>query len=98
MRRRFTWRNERSLYYRKCALTGKNIMSCFAPEAPVTVYDRDVWDSFAGLVFPLSKEKTEGIGGMWIDQAHDDGSYINFDTLRSSEIPEDIQRVGGMIF
>ncbi len=43
MQRRFTYRNERSLYRRQCGLTGKNIISCFSPESGVTVYDRDSW-------------------------------------------------------
>jgi len=41
--RRMTWRNERSLYRRRCALTGKDVISCFGPESGITVYDRDVW-------------------------------------------------------
>ncbi len=43
MKRRFMWRNERNLYRRKCALTGKDIITCFAPDSKVAVYDRDVW-------------------------------------------------------
>ena len=41
--RRFTWRNERSLYRNKCAKTGKNVISIFSPESNITVYDRDEW-------------------------------------------------------
>jgi hypothetical protein len=41
--RRMTWRNERSLYHRKCDATGKNIITMFAPETPVIVYERDFW-------------------------------------------------------
>ena len=41
--RRMTWRNERSLYKRKCAATGKEVISMFAPETPVVVYERDYW-------------------------------------------------------
>jgi len=43
MKRRFMWRNERNLYRQKCALTGKDIITCFAPDSGVVVYDRDVW-------------------------------------------------------
>lgn len=43
MVRRMTWRNERSLYHRACAATGKKVISMFSPEAPVTVYERDYW-------------------------------------------------------
>ncbi|TSA44469.1 hypothetical protein D4R51_03775 [bacterium] len=41
--RKMTWRNERSLYQSKCALTGKRVISIFAPDSPVVTYDRDVW-------------------------------------------------------
>jgi len=41
--RRMTWRNERSLYHRKCDATGKNIITMFAPEQPLVVYERDYW-------------------------------------------------------
>src|SRR3989344_6521753 len=42
-RRRMTWRNERTLYHRKCAATGKDIITMFAPEQPFVVYDRTYW-------------------------------------------------------
>jgi len=41
--RRMTWRNERTLYHRKCDATGKDIITMFAPEQPVVVYERDYW-------------------------------------------------------
>ena len=41
--RRMTWRNERSLFKRPCAKTGKQIITMFHPEAEVVVYDHDVW-------------------------------------------------------
>jgi hypothetical protein len=41
--RRMTWRNERSLFKRACAKTGKEIITMFHPDAPVTVYDREAW-------------------------------------------------------
>lgn len=41
--RRMTWRNERSLYKRQCAMTGKDIISCFSPTSEIKVYDRDIW-------------------------------------------------------
>ncbi len=43
MIRRLTWRNERSLFKRTCAKTGKQVITMFHPEAPVVVYDRDIW-------------------------------------------------------
>jgi hypothetical protein len=56
-----TWRNERSLFKRKCDKTGKEIITMFHPEAKVIVYDRDVWwsDSWEptdyGMEFDFSK-------------------------------------------
>jgi len=41
--RRMTWRNERTLYKRKCALTSKNVITCFSPASGIKIYDRDVW-------------------------------------------------------
>lgn len=41
--RRMSWRNERSLFKRKCDFTGENIITMFHPEIDVTVYDKDVW-------------------------------------------------------
>ncbi len=48
--RRMTWRNERSLFKRFCAKTGKPIITMFHPDAKVTVYDHEVWwgDSWNG--------------------------------------------------
>jgi len=40
--RRMSWRNERTLYKRKCDATGKDIITMFAPEQHV-VYERDHW-------------------------------------------------------
>ena len=41
--RRITWRNERSLFKRPCAKTGKQIITMFHPDTNVVVYDHDVW-------------------------------------------------------
>lgn len=40
---RFAWRNERILYHRKCNLTGKQIISIYAPDSPYKVYDQHEW-------------------------------------------------------
>ncbi len=42
-RRRFAHRNERNLYHRKCDLSGKSIISNFAPEGGFTVYEITEW-------------------------------------------------------
>ncbi len=41
--RRRAFRNERTLYRRKCDKSGKDIISFYAPNAPVVVYDRSIW-------------------------------------------------------
>ncbi|MFA6534586.1 MAG: hypothetical protein WCT37_05485, partial [Patescibacteria group bacterium] len=41
--RRLCWRNDRTLYKRKCAATGQEIISMYSPEAPVVVYEQKVW-------------------------------------------------------
>ena len=45
--RLLSWRNERTLYKRKCAATGKDIVSIFSPDSPIKAYDRDYWWSDA---------------------------------------------------
>lgn len=59
--RRMTWRNERSLFKRNCAKTGKEIITMFHPDEDVVVYDRDAWWSDAwestdyGMDYDFSK-------------------------------------------
>jgi hypothetical protein len=43
MQRRFSWRNERTLHRNVCAKTGKKIITGFAPDSGLKVYDRDFW-------------------------------------------------------
>lgn len=43
MRRRLAFRNERHLYHRKCALSGRQMISSASPDKPYPVYDIDVW-------------------------------------------------------
>ena len=47
MQRRYAFRNERQLYHRKCDLTGKEIISIYAPENEggrlLQIYDYDEW-------------------------------------------------------
>lgn len=43
--RRLTWRNERTLYKRKCDATGKDIVSVFSPDKPFKVYENEYWYS-----------------------------------------------------
>ena len=43
--RRLSFRNERTYYKRKCDLTGKNIISIYAPDSKVKVYEHKTWYS-----------------------------------------------------
>lgn len=45
--RRLSWRNERSLYKRKCDLTGKDIITIYSPDKPFKVYGLDAFYSDA---------------------------------------------------
>jgi len=53
MQRRFSWRNERTLHRNVCAKTGKKIISGFAQDSGLAVYDRDVWwsDDWDSMAF-----------------------------------------------
>lgn len=52
-RRRLCFRNERSLYTRKCDATGQNIISIYSPDKPFKVYKSDYWysDSWDALEY-----------------------------------------------
>jgi hypothetical protein len=41
--KRLAFRNERNLYYRKCDLTGGQIISTYSPESKITVYKKEEW-------------------------------------------------------
>lgn len=43
MQRRLSYRNERSLYHRKCDFSGKPIISIYSPDKPFKVYENSVW-------------------------------------------------------
>ena len=45
--RRISFRNERKLYHRKCDLTGKQIISVYAPDGPYKAYEQSAWWSDA---------------------------------------------------
>ena len=47
MQRRISWRNEKTMYRRKCDATGKEMFTMFHPSAPFKVYERDYWWSDA---------------------------------------------------
>lgn len=43
--RRLIWRNERTLYKRKCSATGQEIISVYSEDKPFPVYNNDYWYS-----------------------------------------------------
>ncbi len=43
LQRRMAFRNERTLYKRKCDLCGKDIMAMYPADAPFPIYCRDCW-------------------------------------------------------
>ncbi|MBI2464127.1 hypothetical protein HYV57_04170 [Candidatus Peregrinibacteria bacterium] len=43
--RRLAWRNERTLYRRKCGATERDIISVYSPDKPFPVYNNDFWFS-----------------------------------------------------
>lgn len=74
--RRLAMRNERSLYHRKCDLTGKEIVSIYSPESPYKVYDQEVWwgDKWDpldyGRDFDFSKTFAENITALYHEVPH----------------------------
>jgi hypothetical protein len=65
MKRKLSWRNERSWHRRVCDATGKNILSIISPDKPYKVYDQEYWKSDAwdalsfGVDYDFSKTFTE---------------------------------------
>lgn len=56
LQRRYNMRNERVLYNRKCDLTGKPIVTIFAPDSPYTVYSQAAWWSDGWDQFKFGRE------------------------------------------
>jgi hypothetical protein len=67
--RRLIWRNERSLYHNKCALTGKRILSMFSPETGLTVYDQHEWwgDKWEPLDYGQGYDFTRPFFEQWLE-------------------------------
>ncbi len=43
LKRRLSWRNDRHFYSRTCNKSGVELISMFAPDAPVNVINKDLW-------------------------------------------------------
>ena len=73
---RLSFRNERKLYHRTCDLTGKPILSIYAPDSPYTVYEReawwgDKWDAEAyGREYDFSNTMEQQLRALYADVPH----------------------------
>ncbi|MDP2670465.1 MAG: hypothetical protein Q8O99_06145 [bacterium] len=71
--RRLSFRNERSLYKRKCDASGKDIISIYSPDKDYKVYDQKIWRSDDrdplqyGREFDFTKTFSEQFGEMLHD-------------------------------
>ena len=74
--RRLVFRNERTLYHRKCDLSGKQIISMHSPDKPYKVYDQaewwsDKWDPLQyGRDFDFTKTLAEQLKSLYQDTPH----------------------------
>jgi len=69
LKRRLCFHNEQHLYKRKCDFSGKEIVSMYKPNAPVTVYDCDVW--YSDKWDPLSYGKEFDFNRPFFEQFHE---------------------------
>ena len=90
--RRLAFRNERSLYHRKCDLTGRQIISMYTTGSPQKVYDQDAfwgdqWDPLAyGRSFDFSRPFFGQFHELFlkvprislINKDHENSEYCNF--------------------
>ncbi len=71
--RRMMWRNERSLYTKKCDLCGKNKVSAFTPDSPLHTYCHDcffsdAWDGISyGRPVDFSVSFFENLSKLFLD-------------------------------
>lgn len=43
LKRRFSWRNDHTLFHRNCDKSQKKLLCGFHPASPVTIYDKEIW-------------------------------------------------------
>ena len=69
MQRRFAWRNERTLHRNICAKTGKKIISGFAPDSGLKVYDRDIWwsDDWDPMAYGKDYDFSKSFFKQWVE-------------------------------
>ncbi|MFA5947614.1 MAG: hypothetical protein WC806_01400 [Candidatus Gracilibacteria bacterium] len=54
--RRLAWRNEKTLYKRKCDFSGDDIISVFSQDKPFVVYNNDYWNSDKWNAFDYGRD------------------------------------------
>ncbi|MBU0457994.1 hypothetical protein KJ652_07190 [Patescibacteria group bacterium] len=69
MQHRLCFRNERKFYKRKCDLTGKDIISIYAPEKDLVVYDQEAW--WSDKWSPLDYGRDYDFNRSFFEQFHD---------------------------
>ncbi|OGJ50376.1 hypothetical protein A2335_02880 [Candidatus Peregrinibacteria bacterium RIFOXYB2_FULL_32_7] len=92
LQRKLIFRNERTLYKRKCDLSGKEIVSVYNPEIKIKVFDNDTWysDKWSALDYSmeidLSKSFFEQFKILYqkvprislMNQASENSEYANY--------------------
>lgn len=63
LQRRMSWRNERTLYARKCSKSGESLISAYAPTVPFPILKNELWwkDDNDALVFGRDVDWSRGI-------------------------------------
>jgi hypothetical protein len=67
--RRMAWRNESSLFKRKSDYSNKEIFSSFNPDAPVKVYEKEIW--LTDVWDPMDYEKEYDFSRPFFEQFRD---------------------------
>lgn len=70
--RRLTWRNERSLHKRTCALCGKSTLAMYSETAPITVYCNECWwsDKWDAMNYGVDFDPTKPFFSQLFDLMH----------------------------
>jgi len=86
MQRRFTWRNERSLYRNKCVITGKNVISGFSSDSGMTIYERDYWwsDKWDPMSFGVNYDFSRPFFMQFFDFMHHTPMPSSFNALTTN--------------
>ncbi len=78
--RRMSFRNERVIYYRKCDVTGKKIVSSFHESSPHKVFDKEYW--YSEQFDPMNYGRDFDFSRPFFDQFHEFLLNIPLPSLR----------------